>query len=125
MLRQWEEFPVGPGGRGPNDLRVTLSRKGEIMVGAKAFEKMGRPEVAVLLFDRKNHTIGVCPADEKAVNGFPLIPKKKCRHRIVRANLFCRHYGIRVERTVAFSRPVIDEDGVLVLDLKVMTGVGR
>lgn len=105
---------------GPNrndELRVTLSRKGEIMVGAKALEKLGRPEVALLLFDRVNSVIGVSPSNRHAKNGYPLIAKNGARHRIVRANRFCRHYGIKVDRTVAFETPEIDHDGVLVLDL--------
>jgi len=116
MVRQWEECPVGPNKNG-DELRVTLSRKGEIMVGAKAFEKLGRPEVAVLLFDRVNSVIGVSPSNHFAKNGYPMIAKTGARHRIVRANRFCRLYGIKVDRTVAFEMPEIDKDGILVLDL--------
>ena len=123
--RQWEEFPVGPGsGNGGGELRVTLNRKGEIMIGAKAFEKMGEPEAAVLLFDRRNETIGVAAAEDDAVNAYPLVAKKNARHRLVRANLFCRHHQIFVPRTAAFGKVEIDPDGVLVLDLRTLVGVG-
>lgn len=122
MVRQWEECPFGPGRS--DELRVTLSRKGEIMVGAKAFEQLGKPEVALLLFDKVNSVIGVCPTNRHAKNGYPLIAKKGARHRVVRANRFCRHYGIKVERTVAFEKPEIEER-VLVLDLKGTVNVGR
>ena len=124
MIRQWEECPFGPNKNG-EELRVTLSRKGEIMVGAAAFEKMGRPEMAVLLFDRMNSVIGVSPSNRHVKNGYPLIEKKGARHRIVRANRFCRHYGIKVERTVAFEKPEIDHNGVLVLDLTATRNVGK
>lgn len=124
--RCWEEFPVGPVGmRSGTGLRVTLSPKGEFMVGAKAFEKMGRPVAAVLLFDRKAGVIGICPALPMTPNGYPLIEKKNGRHRVLRANLFCRHYGIYVGRTAAFGTARVDEDGILELELQSLVGVGR
>ena len=124
MVSQWEEFPVGPNGTG-EELHVTLSRKGEILVGAKAFEKLGKPDAAVLLFDKVNSLIGVLPANLLAKNGYPLNEKTNGRHRVVRAYRFCRHYGIRVERTVAFDTAEIDDEGILVLDLKATSGVGK
>ena len=95
-VQQWEEFLVGPGGAG-SELHVTLSRKGEILVGANAFEKMGSPEAAVLLFDRVNSLIGLRPAHPKTPNSYPLKAKTNCRHRIARASRFCRHHRIRVD----------------------------
>lgn len=124
MIRQWEEFPVGQSGNG-DDLRVTLSVKGEIMIGVAAFERMGRPEWVVLLFDRKSGVIGIVPSDALAVNAFRLVEKTGMRHRLLRANIFCRHYGIRVGRTVRFGGAQIDDEGVLQLDLKRMVGVGK
>jgi hypothetical protein len=125
--RHWEEFPVGPQGRngGGGGLWVTLSRKGEIMVGAKAFEQLGRPEAAVLLYDRRNKVIGLAPAPGDAENGFPLHAKPNGRHRLIRANIFCRHHGIRVQRTTAFGNVEMDEDGVMLLDLKRMVNAAR
>lgn len=94
------------------------------MVGASAFERLGEPEAAVLLFDRRNETIGVAPADADAVNAYPMLRKKKGRHRVLRANLFCRHHRIFVPRTALFGTASIDEDGTLVLDLRTLVGVG-
>jgi hypothetical protein len=123
MVRQWEEFPVGPGD-GSGEMHVTLSRKGEILVGAAAFEKWGEPEAAVLLFDKINSVIGLMPSNSHASNAYPLKTKAKARYRVVRAYRFCRHHGIKVDRTVAFNEPEIDE-GVLVLNLKQTRVVGR
>lgn len=124
--RRWEEFPVGPGLGGNNgSLRVTLNRKGEFMIGAKAYEAMGEPEAAVLLFDRRNETVGIAPAEKEAVNAYPMNKKTKGRHRVVRANLFCRHHLIFVPRTAAFGKAEIDQDGTLVLPLRSLVGVGN
>ena len=126
MNRQWEEFPVGPfGGRAGTSLRVTLNAKGEFMVGAKAYEKLGRPEAAVLLYDRKAGVIGICPVKGSTPNGYPMIEKSNGRHRVLRANMFCRHHGIFVARTGAFSSAWIDADGILELELRSLVGVGR
>lgn len=124
MVKQWEEFPFGPK-HSLSELHVTLSRKGEIMVGAAACEKMGKPNIAVLLFDRVNSLIGVQPASTRAKNGHPLITKAGARHRVIRANSYCRHYGIKVDRTIAFNAPEVDEDGVLVLSLKNTRTIGK
>ena len=123
-VRQWEEFPVGPGGDADH-LHVTLGKKGEIVIGAVAFEKFGKPEAAVLLFDKVNSVIGLLPSHRRAENAYPLIVKTNGRHRVVRANRFCRHHGIRVERTIAFNKPEIDGEGILVLDLKATSGLGK
>lgn len=94
------------------------------MIGAKAFEQMGEPEAAVLLFDKCNHTIGIAPAEKDAINAYPLIAKRYDRHRTIRANLFCRHHMIYVPRTAAFGKVEIDHDGILLLDLRTLVGVG-
>ena len=72
--------------------------------------------MAVLLFDKVNSVIGVMPSNKFAKNAYPLCAKSKARHRIVRANKFCRHYGIRVDKTIAFNAPEIDDEGILVLN---------
>ncbi len=124
MVRRWEVFEVGPGDvRG--ELHVTLSRKGEILIGAAAYDKWGKPEAAVLMFDRLHSLIGVVPADKGLGHAYPLVARPNGRHRVVQAHRFCRHYGIKVDRTVAFNEPEIDKEGVLVLDVAATRRVGR
>ncbi|MFN0278568.1 MAG: hypothetical protein ACKVRN_08200 [Pyrinomonadaceae bacterium] len=124
MLRQWEEFPVGPDSA-ENSLHVTLSKKGEITIGAKAFARLGKPDLAVLLFDKADSVIGLMPSNKFAKNAYPLHAKLKGGHRIVRAHKFCRHYNIKVDRTTAFNGAHLDEEGVLILDLKATTAIGK
>ncbi len=124
MVEQWEEFPIGPKDV-ENDLHVTLSPKGEILVGARAFERLGRPEAAVLLFDKLNSKIGLLPAHKRVANAYPLtIRSEKYRHRVVRASRFCRHHGIKSDRTIAFADVEINEEGIMILDLKTTTAIG-
>jgi len=123
MDRQWEEYKIGPK-ENRRRLHVTLSTRGEILIGAKTFDQLGRPDAAVLLFDRENSSIGIRPTHPRVENAYLLSPKKKGRHRVLRASAFCRKYGIRVEATTAFASPVIDK-GILVLDLKETIAAGR
>ena len=124
MINQWEEFPIGPN-TADETLHVTLSRKGEILIGVRTFEKLGRPAAAILLFDRLHHMIGVLPSNHHAKNAYPLKSKVGGSHRLIRANKFCRHYGIRVDRTIAFGTPKINEDGILILDLGTTSIIGK
>lgn len=120
---QWEEFTVGPKDR-TRDLHVTMDRKGAIMIGVAAFEGLGKPEAAVLLYDKANSLIGILPGHPRAANAYPLKKKSRCKHRMLRANRFCRHHNIRVDRIVAFNNARIDE-GVLILNLRSTTAIGK
>jgi hypothetical protein len=123
-VRQWEEFPTGP--RDAEDrLHVTLDRKGTLLLGRTVFERMRKPEAVVLLFDRLNGLIGVRPAPMHQPNAYPVIAKSQVTYRVVRASRFCRHYGIRVPSTIAFDKPMIEQDRTLVLNLRATRNVSR
>src|SRR5688572_20788665 len=125
MIRQWEEFEIGPKEPTTN-LHVTLNKKGQLLIGARAFERLGNPEAAVLLFDKINHLIGIMPSHSRVANAYPL--KRKAAgygYRFIGAYRFCRHHGIRVDRTVAFNDVKIDEEGILELNLKTTTAIGK
>ena len=123
-FRKWEEFPVGPSGA-VSGLHVTLDRKGTILLGARTFRKFGEPEQVLLLFERRNALIAIVPTTPKATNCYPLHESHNGGHRKIRANLFCRHYGIAFGRTVAFNTAYIDDDGKLILDLRDVRAVTR
>lgn len=124
QLEQWEEFTVPP--EDPKTrLHVTLNRKGEILIGARAFERLRRPDAAVLMFDKLNSKIGLLPSHPRTKHAYPLKTKgTKYRHRVVSANAFCRQYGINVDRTIAFTEATVNDKGMLVLDLKTTTPIG-
>jgi hypothetical protein len=124
MVEQWEEFHAGPKDVG-SDLHVTLNRNGVILIGARAFEQMGKPDAAVLLFDKLNSKIGLMPSHNRVENAYPLQSKGKGRHRVLRANKLCRHYGIKTDRTIEFSNAMINDEGILVLDLKTTSVIGK
>jgi hypothetical protein len=124
MVEQWEEFQSGPRDVG-SGLHVTINKHGVILIGAKTFEQMGTPDAAVLLFDKVNSKIGLMPSHSRVENAYPMQTKGKNRYRVLRANRFCRHHGIKTDRTIEFPTAQINEDGILVLELKKTNPVSR
>jgi hypothetical protein len=124
MVNQWTEFMVGPAALA-EQLHVTLNRKGVILVGAKTYEKFGRPDCVVLLFDQINSLIGISPSNRFTANAYPLLTKGANRYRIINANKFCRHFGVMTDRTIAFYDVKVDEGGMMVLDLNKARGIGK
>ncbi len=120
----WVEFPVGPQGA-VSGLHVTINKKGEILIGAKTFEKFERPEHVLLSFEPRHDLIALKPVTAKATNAFPLVKKSNGGHRVIRANLFCRHHGINFNVTIAFNTPEINEKGVLILNLREIRSVSK
>ena len=124
MVEQWEVFHAGLKDVA-SDLHVTLNSDGVILLGARTYERFGKPDAAVLLFDKLNSKIGLMPSHNRVENAYPLQSKGKHRHRVLRANRFCRHWGIKVDRTIEFPNAQINDDGVLVLDLKTTNAIGK
>ncbi len=121
MERNWEEFSEGPKDV-ESDLHVTLSRNGELLIGAVAYRQLNEPAAVVLLFDRETRVMGVRAAHIRAENSYPTKERQRGQHRVVRTIRFCRHHGINVDRTVRFRNAVI-ENGVLVLDTNAMVNL--
>ncbi len=122
MDANWKEFEIGPAKKGK--MHVTLCRKGNIMIGAAAFDRFGRPDAVILMYDEEKKLIGLRPAHPKTPNAFPTHGSKNGRHRVVRANRFYRHHELFVERMMAFINPRM-EGAMLVLDMNDMRPVGK
>lgn len=125
MLGRWEEFEDGPTVPRAVRMHVTLSPRCVIHLSGNVFEKLGKPKFVRLLFDRLNSTIGVMPTDFETKNAFPVKTKGPGRNRIIWASPFCRYWGIHFDRIRAFVDPEIDLEGILRLDLRNTTVVGR
>lgn len=123
MISHWEIFDAGQTVPSDERMHVTLNYKNVIFLNANMHERLGHPEAVVLMFDKVNSVIGINPAPATLPNAFRVKPQTRGRHRIIHASPFCRHYGIKVDNTMAFLKPEIDEEGVLRLDLKSTTQV--
>ena len=124
MRFQWKEFGGSPRVLHRERMYVTLRPRGEIFLNGKAYERLGSPEAAVLLYDENTRTIGVRPADPELPNAFRFVRKGNEGRRKIYACSFCRHFKLKPEKTLAFHKVKID-DGVLLLDLESAVEVSR
>lgn len=118
MISRWEIYEEGETKPFSDRVHVSINRKGVMFVNGNAYQKLGKPEAVVLLFDRKEKIIGLNPAPTSVKGAFRLKDHSKGRHRIINAAPFCRKFGIRIDATSAFVQPRLDSDGILLLDLK-------
>ena len=125
IIRDWEEFDGGPSEQRRRRMYVTLNKRGMILINNGMFAAMGNPEAALLLYDRRNKTIGVRPAEAGAKKAFPVRQKSGSTHRSIYAWPFCRHFQIVPFETVRFTAPQIDNQGTLLLDLNGTVTVTR
>jgi len=123
MIKYWEKFNGGPTPPPDKRVHVTLSAKGVILFNRNAFKLLGSPRAACLYFNKADSKIGVSSAHPQYAGAFPV--RDKGHYFLINAIPFCRHYGIRVDRTQQFVRPDIDNDGILHLDLTTTVTVGR
>jgi len=114
---EWEKFRGGPLVATRNRMHVTLNKKGEIFLNGNVHRAFGSPAAVSLYYNREKDTIAVEPADARVRENFPVKQKQKSGW-VIRANPFCRHFGIKVSSTESFNRPEIDAAGVLLLDLR-------
>ena len=98
-------------------MHVTLSPRGVILINRKLFEAMGSPEAALLLYDERLQTIGVQPAARGDGYSFRVKHKENTSHRTIYTWPFCKSYKIFPQRTLFFTQPELDHNGVLVLDM--------
>ena len=111
-------------------LRITLNSKGVMLFNKRAYEAMGSPGGAELMFDEEQNTIGLRPRDLRFQNAFPFkvkkhSPTKQYHYRTISASPFCKQFDIRPKTTILFTTPDLDNDGVLLLDLNTAVSVGR
>ena len=125
MKRIWEE-----GLR--DDKRVarvghyaTINSRGEIMIGRFTYEALGRADALQLLFDRVNMSIGLKRTHSRTDNAYSLKPAGRHGAQHIRAAQAANQFGLRVNGTIRFLNPEIDEDGVLILDLRQTQPAGR
>ena len=118
MKRDWKELPRGDVAPAMAGFHVTLNRKGWIGFNRTTHKRMGEPRAVLILFDRVNQHIGLRAANPGLRNAYPVVRYGQYGGRIVRAYRLLAEHDIQVPDTIEFTDPRIDEDGVLVLDLR-------
>lgn len=118
MKGDWQVVPRDAVPAFTAGIHVTMNPKGHIMMNRTTFQRTGEPKAYLVLFDRVNSRIGLKPTHEKAKDAYPVGPLGPCGGRVVRAYRLITQYAIDLPETVEFTAAEIDQDGMLILDLR-------
>jgi hypothetical protein len=98
---------------------VTLQRRGPMSLNMAAYELLGKPEAAALLFDRENQLIGIRNVPPTEPYAFPVRPQgrkgEKPSNYVMSTQAFTKYYGI--DTSIAMRYPVEMQDDIMVIDL--------
>ena len=125
MISHFKKFEGSPNGKSKEKARITLSPRRFFSLNAYAYRKIGAPCAVELYFDDHERKIGMLACDPHKRNAFQVRKEKGKPYHIVYAGAFCQHFSIKNTRTVLFYEADITKDGMLVLDMKKTTIVGR
>ena len=118
MRSNWKQVPRGDVAGQWARFYVTMNRRGYIVFSRKTYERLGEPEAFHLLFDAVNNRIGLRPTEPGMVDAYPAAKYGKHGGRLVRAWRLMEECGIELPGTIQFESAELDQDGVLVLDLR-------
>ena len=123
---RWSEFEGSPNRRKDERARVTLNKRGILMLNKQAFEAFGGPQAVKLLFEEHELVIGLKPEDIRRKNAFPVkLKDRKYNSHLIHLMPFIKHYKIRIERTVLFNDIDIDNQNVMRLPLRKTIAIGN
>lgn len=125
LERDFLKFTSGPSFYERERIRVTINTKGEIYMNRKAFAELGKPEAVKLYYSPPRQTIAIEPATARDAESFTLRQRQLGvgGHYVSAARLF-RHHRIDIKNSEAFTRPEINSEGILLLNLQETTRVG-
>jgi hypothetical protein len=98
---------------------VTIQRRGPLSLNMAAYELLGKPEAAALLFDRENQLVGIRKVEPTEPYAFPVRPQgkkgAKPSNYVMSTQAFTKYYDI--DTSIAMRYPVEMQDDTLVIDL--------
>ncbi|MGH9945683.1 MAG: hypothetical protein ACRD6X_00610 [Pyrinomonadaceae bacterium] len=118
MKAEWKTCQRGDVGGQWAALYVTMNPRGFIVMNRKTYEKMSEPQAMNLLFDPVNNRIGLKPTVPTMRDAFPVAKQGRHGGRLIRAFRLMQEYGIDIKETIRFHDAEIDDDGILILDLR-------
>ena len=118
MRADWQEIPRGDIMPQYAGIYVTMNPKGDIVLSRVTYEMLDSPPAFVILYDKVNNRIGLRPAALATKNAYPARVSNKAGAKKVRGHRLTREHRIDLPHTVQFYDADIDEDGMLVLDLR-------
>jgi hypothetical protein len=118
MKADWRECPRGDVSGQWAALYVTMNRKGHISMSRLTYQRLGEPKAFLLLFDTVNNRIGLKPTGISIRNAYPVGPQGRHGGKVIRAYRLMQEFGIDLPETLQFKDAEIDQDGILILDLR-------
>jgi hypothetical protein len=126
IRRNWEECPRDAKENRWATLYATRNSEGDLVISRFTHETLGSPDSYLLLYDRERDVIGLKPARGSVEkNAYPARLRGRHGGRRMRAYRLCREFGIQVLETVRFHRCRLDNDGILLLDLRDTRPAGK
>ena len=123
LEKRFKKFLGGPGRLDREQMRVALYPNGEFYLNNKAYTALGRPKAVAFYYDEESNVIAIEPANPRFVQNF--LPVKKGCGWAIHGSSFCRHFGIKPDVAERFNRPDINNEGILLLDLRDTSTTGR
>lgn len=118
MKRDWKEIKRGDKRAQWAGIYATLNNKGIIVLNRAANERMGSPAAYQLLYDPANNTIGLKPTAASMRNAYPAQRSGRHGGRKVNAYRLLTECSLVINETLEFPDAEIDEDGILILNLR-------
>ena len=118
MKADWQEIKRGDVMPQYAGIYVTMNPAGDIVMSRVTYQMMGSPAAFVILYDKANNRIGLKCAALTTRNAYPVRVSNRCGAKLVRGHRLTREHRIDLPATVRFYDAEIDEDGILILDLR-------
>ena len=116
MRADWQEVPRGDVVPQYAGIYVTMNPMGDIVMSRVTYEMMGEPKAFLILYDTTNKRIGLKPAALTTRNAYPVRVSNRAGAKMICGHRLTREHRIDLPHTVRFYD--IDEDGILILDLR-------
>jgi hypothetical protein len=118
MKRDWKQIPRGGKRAQWAGIYVTMNGKGTIVLNRAADERMGSPAAYHLLYDIPNNTIGLKPTAASMRDAYPAMKSGRHGGKKVNAYRLLTECSLVIKETLEFPDAEIDEDGILILNLR-------
>ena len=118
MKRDWKQIARGDKRAQWAGIYATLNNRGTIVLNRAADDRIGSPAAFNLLYDSANNTIGLKPTALSMRNAYAAQRSGRHGGRKVNAYRLLTECGLIIKETLEFPDAEIDEDGILILNLR-------
>lgn len=115
---EWQVLPRGDVAPHWSGIYVTMNKQGSITISRVTHERLGSPAAYLIKFDAVNQRLALEPATLDKPNAYPARVIGRSGSKVIRAHRIITQWAIRPPDTIEFTRPKIDLDGQLIIDLR-------